>query len=257
VTLPPSDPLAACDAAVIARELARATAWRLGERLTFSPRVTPDGLGSGVHIHFSLWDPAGNPVSHDQGRAFGVSQAAGHFLAGVIEHMPALCAFTAPTPVSYLRLKPHTWTGAWSSLGYRDREAGLRICPTFGADPEAAARQFNFEYRAADATGNAYLQLGMIIHAGLAGLRQRLPMPKPIQDCDPETLSDAERVERNIRRLPGSAGDAFKALAADPTVQGFLPERLRQIYVAIHEAEFALTHDADAAEICRRYAEVY
>jgi glutamine synthetase len=257
VTLPPRDALAACDAAVIVRELARATAWRLGHTVTFSPRVTPNGLGSGVHIHFSLWDRRGKPVGYDSGKELGVGETAGHFLAGVIEHMPALCAFTAPTPVSYLRLQPHTWTGAWSNLGYRDREAGIRIAPTFGTNEAEIARQFNFEYRAADATGNAYLQLGTIIHAGLAGLKKRLPTPKPTKDIDPETLSESERAKRRIRRLPGSAAEAFAALKADATARSFLPERLLKCYIDNHEAEFALSRDWSPDEICRRYVEVY
>ena len=68
VTTPPVAAVAACDTAMIIRELARATAWRLGQTVTFSPRTTPDGLGSGVHIHFSLWDGDGRPVSHDAQR---------------------------------------------------------------------------------------------------------------------------------------------------------------------------------------------
>ena len=257
VTLPPRGSLDACDAAITVRELARATAWRLGERVTFTPRVTPDGLGSGVHIHFSLWDRDGRPVSHDPAGPCGVGETAGQFLAGIVAHMPALCAFTAPTPVSYLRLSPHTWTAAWSNIGYRDREAGVRICPTFGADREETARQFNFEYRAADATANPYLQLGALIHAGLAGVKARLPMPEPTRDCDPETLSEAERAKRKIRRLPGSVAEAFAALKADTAVQAFLPERLLEIYIANHEAEAALAKDWTPDEICRRYAEVY
>jgi glutamine synthetase len=257
VTLPPRDALAACDAAIVVRELARATAWRLGHTVTFSPRVTPESFGSGVHIHVSLWDKKGKPVSHDPAREFGVSEKAGQFLAGVLEHMPALCAFTAPSPVSYLRLKPHTWTGAWSNLGHRDREAGIRICPTFGTDKAETARQFNFEYRAADATGNAYLQLGVIIHAGLAGLKQRLPTPKATKETDPETLSEAERAKRRIRPLPASAPEAIAALKADATVRSFLPERLLKAYIDNHEAEFALSAAWSPQEICRRYGEVY
>ncbi len=54
VTVPPQDALTACDTAMTVREMARATAFRLGHSVSFSPRVTRDGLGSGVHIHFSL-----------------------------------------------------------------------------------------------------------------------------------------------------------------------------------------------------------
>ena len=257
VTVPPLDALAACDTAVIVRELARATAFRLGHSVSFSPRVTPDGLGSGVHIHFSLWDHSGKPVSHDPALPFGISETASQFLSGIVRHMPALCAFTAPSPVSYLRLVSHSWTGVWSNVGLRDREAGLRICPTFGTSPEAVARQFNFEYRAADATANPYLQLAVILRAGLAGIRDSLAAPQPTSDEDPETMTPEARAARHIVRLPASTDEAFAALQSDPVVQGFLPERLLQAYIANKQAEFALSRDWTPAQICQRYAEVY
>lgn len=257
VTVPPSDPLAACDTAVVLRELARATAFRAGHGLSFSPRVTPDGLGNGVHVHFSLWDGTGRPVSHDPDAPHGVGERAGQFLAGIARHMPALCAFTAPSPVSYLRLVSHAWTGVWSNVGFRDREAGLRICPTFGKDPARVAEQFNFEFRAADATANPYLLLGSILRAGLTGLAERLPAPTPTVDTDPETMSEEERSLLGIVRLPTSIDAAFAALDADPVVQGFLPPRLLGAYLANKRAELALGRDWTPDELCARYAEIY
>lgn len=257
VTVPPQDALAACDTAVIVRELARATAFRLGHSVSFSPRVTPDGLGSGVHIHFSLWDQSGKPVSYDSALPFGIGKVAGQFLSGIVRHMAALCAFTAPSPVSYLRLMSHSWTGVWSNVGLRDREAGLRICPTFGTSPDAVARQFNIEYRAADATANPYLHLAVILRAGLAGIRDGLSAPQPSSGEDPEAMTPKARAARNIVRLPSSADEAFAALAADSVVQGFLPERLLQANIANKQAEFALSRDWTPAEICQRYVEVY
>lgn len=257
ITAPPVEAVTACDNAMIIRELARATAWRLGHTVTFSPRTTPDGLGSGVHIHFSLWDRDGGPVSHDPAAPHGVSEVAGRFLAGVQRHMPALCAFTAPSPVSYLRLVPHTWTGVWSNVGFRDREAGLRICPTFGTAPDVVARQFNFEYRAADATASPYLQLATILRAGLCGIRERLAAPAPTVEQDPETMPAGERAARGIVRLPASVEEAFAALEADAVVQGLLPARLLSAYVDTKRAEFALAADWSPQELCRRYAEVY
>ncbi len=257
VTVPPSDALGACDTAVKVREMARATAFRLGHSVSFSPRFKPDGLGSGVHIHFSLWNAKGAPVSHDPARDFGISETAGQFLSGVVRHMPALCAFTAPSPVSYLRLVPHTWTGVWSNVGFRDREAGLRICPTFGASPEAVARQFNFEFRPADATANPYLQLAVILRAGLSGIRDHLPPPKPTMEEDPGTMTPEARAARHIVRLPTSVDAALAALAADPVAQGFLPERLLGAYVATRRDELAISAGWDPTELCRRYAEIY
>ena len=257
VTLPPAEALDACDRAVILKEMARATAFRLGHGVTFSPRPALEGLGSGVHIHFSLWTEAGEPASHDPERAFGVSDRMSGFLAGIVRSLPALCALTTPTPVSYLRLKPHTWTGVWSNIGLRDREAGLRICPTFDLSETATARQFNVEYRAADATANPYLQVAGIILAGLAGLREGLPMPEPTVDQDPEKLAEAERARRKIVRLPETLEAALAVLEADAIARAFLPEPLLAAYLGVKRAELQLTQDWAPEEICRRYAEVY
>ena len=63
--------------------------------------------------------------------------------------MPAICAVTAPSPVSYLRLVPNRWAPTLIDLVRQDRGACLRICPVFAADtPEETARQFNIAQEA-------------------------------------------------------------------------------------------------------------
>ncbi|HUU97180.1 MAG TPA: glutamine synthetase family protein [Phycisphaerae bacterium] len=257
VSVPPLDAVAACDTATIVRELAHATAFRLGHNVSFAPRIEPDGLGNGVHIHFSLWDQNGNPVSQNLTRPFQIGEKAGQFLSGIVRHMPALCAFSVPSPISYLRLVSHSWTGVWSNVGYRDREAGLRICPTFGTDPDRVARQFNFEYRAADATANPYLQLAMILRAGLTGILEGLPAPSPTEGEDPEMMSETDRKEKNIKRLPSSLDEALAALKADPIVTGFLPEKLLEAYLANKGSEAEISREWGPAELCKRYVEIY
>jgi glutamine synthetase len=61
VTVKPAPALQAADRAVIAREMARAAAFRLGHRAIFSPMPAAEGVGNGVHIHFSLRDKSGEP----------------------------------------------------------------------------------------------------------------------------------------------------------------------------------------------------
>ena len=64
-TIAPAPALAAADQAVIARELARGLAFRLGHRAIFSPMPVAGGSGSGLHIHFSLHDASGAPATYD------------------------------------------------------------------------------------------------------------------------------------------------------------------------------------------------
>jgi len=246
----------AADHAVIVREIARATAQRLGSRVSFAPAVTPDVVGNGVHIHMSLLDGKGAPVAYDADAPHGLSRIGGSFVAGILRHSRALCALTAPSVVSYLRLVPHRWSAAWSNLGFRDREAMVRICPLNEIGGRDPSRQFNVEFRASDATANPYLVLGALIRAGLEGLREDLPVPEITTD-DPETLTVSERERLGIARLPQSLGEALEALAADEVASAWFPAQLLDAYNRHKNAEIEIMRGLDRDTQCARYSEAY
>ena len=255
VTLPPGDAVTAADRAVIVRELARGTAFRLGHRAVFSPMLTEDGMGNGLHVHISLRDQSGRPITHDPDSPHGLAAVAGSFAAGIAHHMPALCAVTAPLPISYLRLRPHRWSATYNNVAVRDREAGLRICPVFGG-ADHAAEQCNIEYRPADAAANTYLQLGMILRAGLEGVLGDLPLPEPTTQ-DPDRMPTALRRERGLERLPTSLPEALERLAADPGAAGWMPPDLAEAYARYKRSELTFTKSHSFTELCAMYAEVY
>src|SRR5512134_1325335 len=149
VTYAPSVGVASADRAVIVRELARDAARVLGHRISFSPAVTPDVVGNGVHVHMSLVDLFGRPAMYDAEAPHGLGETGGRFVAGILHHAASLCAVTAPSVISYLRLVPHRWSAAWSNAGFRDREACVRICPIVEAPGVPIAPQLNNEFRAA------------------------------------------------------------------------------------------------------------
>jgi glutamine synthetase len=62
-TISPSEGIRSADQSIILREMAHATAARLNQRVSFSPVVTPESVGNGVHIHFSLLDQRGSPAA--------------------------------------------------------------------------------------------------------------------------------------------------------------------------------------------------
>ncbi|XP_012437331.1 uncharacterized protein LOC105763607 isoform X2 [Gossypium raimondii] len=53
----------------------------------------------------------------------GMSKVGEEFMAGVLGHLPAILAFTAPLPNSYDRIQPNTWSGAYQCWGKENREA--------------------------------------------------------------------------------------------------------------------------------------
>ncbi len=256
VTVEPAGALQAADRAVALRELTRATAYRLGHRVSFAPIVDRKSVGNGVHIHFSLTDTDGRPASHDPAHAYGFSQKAGQFVAGVLRHMPALCAVTAPSVLSYERLVPNKWSASYNNLGYRDREAGVRICPIWEVEGADASRQYNFEYRAADAAASPYLALGMLVRAGLQGLRDELPEPEPTTQ-DPTTLPPDEVARRGTVRLPQTLDAALQALEEDATASGWMPADLLLAYTMHKRGEISLVRDLAADEMAARYSQAY
>jgi glutamine synthetase len=256
VTYRPADAVRAADHALIVREMARATAHRLGHKASFAPMVAADGIGNGVHIHMSLWDENGRPVTYDAKAPYGLGATAGQFVAGLLRHLPALCAITAPSLVSYLRLTPHRWSASFSNLGYRDREAGVRIAPIFQTPGANVAEQYNFEYRAADAAANPYLALAVLVHAGLDGIRQRLPPPQATES-DPTTMPPEELRAHGIVRLPQSLAEALDALEADAVVRSWFPPSLYDAYLRSKRWEIGYLGQLPPDEQCRRYVEAY
>jgi glutamine synthetase len=243
VTVAPQPALTAADHAVITRELARAAAHRLGHRAGFSPKPDPDGVGNGVHIHMSLWDMAGRPLTQAPGQPMDLAKPAQHFCAGVLHHMPAICAVTAPSPVSYLRLVPNRWAPTLIDLVRQDRGACLRICPVFAADtPQETARQFNIEFRACDAAASPYLALGAVIFAGVDGIRRALPLPAP---------------GGTVAALPQSLTAALDNLAADTTVGGWFGPTHLDAYLRFKRVEAEKVAGLTEAELCAHYAEIY
>ena len=255
VTIKPRFGLRAADEAIILREMIRLTAHRAGQRAILAPILTPEGIGSGTHIHYSLWDTDGTPVTHDPAAPYGVSARAAPFVAGILHHLPSLSAITAASVASYYRLQPNRWAPTWSFLGRQDRGAAMRVAPVFPGAPDKAAAQFNLEYRVADATACPYLALGALIHAGLDGIRQKMTLPDEGRDL--WAMTEAQRLGAGYRMLPRSLEAALDLLEANIAARDWFGEAFLAAYLMFKRGEIASLAGLSAAEICARYAEVY
>ena len=252
----PADGLAAADRAAALREVVREVARALGYRASFAPMSDPEGVGNGVHVHLSLVDGEGRPVFYDPERPGGLSAAGASFAAGILEHLPALCAFTAPSVVSYLRLGPHHWSAGFGYMGERDREATIRIPPVARLGDGDPARQFNLEFRAADGAACPHLALAVLVLAGLRGISEDFPPPH-LMEGDPSELGEEERKRLGVLPLPGSLDEALEALEADAVVCSWLSKDLLDCYLSVKRTEISLLQGADPKEACERYLGVY
>ncbi|MGB0835169.1 MAG: glutamine synthetase family protein [Psychrobium sp.] len=256
VTNSPFPALQAADNAVKVRELVKEVAANFNAGASFSPKFSPDSQGSGVHIHFSLQDLDGNPITYDANKPSGMSDLAGSFCAGILKHLPAMSAFLTPGVVSYQRLKPQSWSAAYACLGDSNREAALRIAPTFATTESKRAKQYNVELRVVDACANPYLALGTLIMAGLEGLNHSLDTP-PIINQDPDEMSAQDRAKFNIVRLPDSLDRALKVWQEDNVAFNWLPDSLRTGYLDMKLLELEKFKQASNDAVCEAYRQRY
>jgi glutamine synthetase len=177
---------------------------------------------------------------YDETRPWSMSQLGSQFTAGILHHLPALCAVTAPSVASYYRLRPNRWAPVRADVGHMDRGTALRISPLAGSDPAQYARQFNVEFRVADATASPYLALAVMVQAGLDGVRRQLKIE-----------------EQSPRPLPSSLEQALLLLEACEPAAEWLGAELFPAYLRFKRAEIKGLETLEETEICRRYAEVY
>ncbi len=227
----PADPLATADAHVAVRETVRAVAHQHGWVASFLPKIAEDKAGNGCHLNLSLYR-GGSPLLADPARPHALSEEGASFMAGILEHLPALMAITIASANSYRRIRPHFWSGAFRAWGKDNREAAVRLpSGPVGVGPD------HVELKTADATANPYLALGAVIAAGLDGMRRRLPLTDPIQG-DPGLLSDERRAELGADALPTDHDTALDALERDAVLQAALGEDLARSYVAVKRNEW-------------------
>ena len=168
------DPVRAADDAVLFKHLVRGIARKHGFAATFMAKPYGERAGSGMHVHFSLVDEAGNNV-FDNGGEEG-TLLLHHAVAGLLATMQENTLIFAPHANSYRRLRPgsHAPTGvAW---GYENRTAAIRIP---GGDNKAR----RIEHRVAGGDSNPYLVLAALLGGALIGIEDKM-MPAAPQTGD-------------------------------------------------------------------------
>jgi glutamine synthetase len=136
-----AEAMRAADRQIVYRETVRGEATRHGLIASFLPKIFENKAGSGCHLNFSLWREGKN-ISGDPQQATAISSEAGAFIAGILDHLPGLCAVTIPSKTSYRRIQPHFWAGAFRAWGHQNREAAVRVCKN-----KQGTRASRFEYK--------------------------------------------------------------------------------------------------------------
>jgi glutamine synthetase len=224
------DALTTADNVGTFRTVVRAIAAQHDLHATFMPKPIPKINGSGMHTHMSLFKDGENAF-HDEDDEFNLSGTAHSYLAGVLEHAPAITAVSNPTVNSYKRLVPGYEAPVYIAWSDRNRSALIRKP---AARIPAASR---IEARFPDPSCNPYLAFAALIHAGLDGIEQGLEAPDPIRENIYE-FDEEKRDEYGIETLPSNLGEAVDALEDDDVIMGALGDHIGEKFVEAKNQEF-------------------
>jgi len=216
------------------RLMAQEYAKRHGYIASFMPKPFAQQAGNGAHFNLSLTGEAGENlfVTADDPRQNGLSKLGYQFIAGILQHAPALCAILAPTVNSYKRLSAKnsqsrsTWAPTHVSYG-TNRTNLIRI-------PPGGAR---IECRLPDSACNPYLATAMVLAAGLEGIRANLD-PGEAHGENMYEYALLELQQKGIAPLPRTLGDAIDALATDPLGYEVLGAPLFDAYLTLKSEEW-------------------
>jgi glutamine synthetase len=210
------------------KNLARSIARNHGLDVTFMPKPYEGAAGNGLHCHIQLWDGERNLFGAQNDE---LSDTAKSFIAGLLEHAPAITAIANPTVNSYKRLVPHHEAPVYISWGHMNRTVLVRV-PMCGAAQKAAV-----ELRSGDSMANPYLLFTVIIAAGMDGVSRKLEPIEPRSE-DIFALSDKERKKLGIKTLPKSLGEALDALEHDKVIGASLGEELLESFLRTKRSEW-------------------
>ncbi|CAN6196302.1 unnamed protein product [Urochloa humidicola] len=218
----------AADKLIYAREIIKSVARKHGLLATFLPKPDLDDIGSGSHVHLSLWENDQNVfMGSSECNIHGMSKIGEQFLAGVYHHLPSILAFTTPHPNSYDRIQPNMWCGAYLCWGKENREAPLRTACPPGVPLDLVS---NFEIKSFDACANPHLGLAAIVAAGIDGLRRCLKLPEPIE-------SNPKDYASTLKRLPQNLQESVESLVTDKVLHELIGDKIVAAIIAIRKAE--------------------
>ncbi|CEJ81027.1 hypothetical protein VHEMI01180 [[Torrubiella] hemipterigena] len=225
ITLGCLPPLAAVDQLVLVHDTLKRVFGSHGLVATMSPRpVQSRRQSTGQHMHISL-NP---PFMQD------------HFLAGILQRLPALCAFCLPYDLSYERVQPYL-AGHLVGWGTENRVVPVR-----------KIKAGHWEIRCIDATTNMYLALAAVISAGLLGCSNKEPLVWP------DTGIVADPWPKDAQSLPSKLDEALDILEGSyADLEGIMESTIIQHYLRVKRTESAKLKEVYQEEVRRLINELF
>jgi len=227
-----ADALSTADNILTTRHVIKQVALSQGVYATFMPKPFGDQPGSGMHTHLSLFEGDANAF-HDGDDPLHLSQAAKHFIAGLLRHAAEITAVTNQWVNSYKRLVTGGEAPPYVCWGSNNRSALVRV-PMYKPAKSGSTR---VEVRSPDSATNPYLCFALLLAAGLKGIEEGYPLPPGMED-DVWAMSDGERRALGMTPLPTSLAEAISVMEDSELVAETLGEHVFEFFLRNKRAEW-------------------
>ncbi len=212
--------LAKVDELVQLKRLTKAAAMKHGHHASFMAKPIADIPGSGLHVHASLVDEAGeNRLQLDNGAA---SDTLRYFIGGLQTYLPHAFGLIAPNVNSYKRFLQDSSAPINLEWGYDNRTTGLRV--PYGRDSDG-----RIENRVAGADANPYLVVAATLACGLLGMEETIEATNPVE-------TDAYDMRPN---LPENLADGLRALEGSKKLVELFSKPFVDVFVSVKRDELA------------------
>lgn len=166
------DALAACDDALMLKRAIKAIAQQQGLLASFMAKPFAAQSGSGLHLHVSLLDDAGDNVF--AGTPQAPADALRHAIGGLQRSADDCLLLFAPHANSYRRFVPNAFVPLNDSWGFNNRTVAMRV-------PYSDPANTRIEHRIAGADANPYLVAAAVLAGIEHGLQHGFDPGPPVQ----------------------------------------------------------------------------
>jgi glutamine synthetase len=135
-----------------------------------------------------------------------------------------MTAFLAPTVNCYKRYQPDSYAPIYIGWGYDNRTSYIRV-------PQERGKATRVEIRAGSAAANPYLALGIILAAGLDGIKNKIDPPEVVTT---DLYHDKARQDKMV---PRSLFRALEELQKDEWLCECVGEELLETFVTLKTNE--------------------
>jgi glutamine synthetase len=227
-----ADALSMADNVMTYRLAVKQIAQQHGVYATFMPKPIFGVNGSGMHTHQSLFNGNENAFFNENDE-YHLSDAAKHYIAGILRHAPEITIVLNQWVNSYKRLVPGFEAPVYICWSRRNRSALVRV-PMYKPGKEGATR---VELRSPDPACNPYLAFAVMLAAGLKGVESKYELPPEASDNIFEMTED-ERESAGIGTLPVDLYEAIKIAEKSELLREALGDHVFEYLLMNKKAEW-------------------